>query len=73
MTMAKLKSVRFTRSEIQLINHSIFLSIRKLKHSKKNDSLIGKLWQASNTSGEKIDDIEFKRLKERNKCSHLHD
>lgn len=54
--MAKLKSVRLKQSEIQLI-------ISKIKHSEKNDSLIEKLWQASSTSGEKIDDIEFKRLK----------
>jgi len=57
--VAKLKSVRLKQSEIQLI-------ISRLKHSKKNDGLIEKLWQASNTSGEKIDDIEYSRLKLRN-------
>ena len=56
--MAKLKSVRLKQSEIQLI-------ISKLKRSEKNEQLIEKLWQAPKTSGEKIDDTEFKRLKER--------
>ena len=57
--MSKLKSVRLKQSEIQLI-------INRLKHSEKNDPLIDKLWQASKTSGEKIDDIEYNRLKLRN-------
>jgi len=58
--MAKLKSVRLKQSEIQFI-------LAKIKHSKKNDPLIAKLWQASSTSGEKIDDIEFARLRLRNR------
>ena len=62
--MAKLKSVRLKQSEIQLI-------ISKLKHSEKNDPLIDKLWQASKTSGEKIDDTEYKRLKLRSDKKEL--
>jgi len=62
--MSKLKAVRLKQSEIQYI-------ISRIKHSKKNESLIAKLWQASSTSGEKIDDIEFSRLKLRHRLKKL--
>lgn len=52
--MAKLKTVRLKQSEIDVL----IARVSRRKHPE----LVAKLWQASKTSGEKIDDIEYARL-----------